>query len=125
MSGDDKLRRAFAELHRSTAKRAPQFRALWNRAQELRRRRPAPRFRFAAAATVAAAALAALLFFALPRPEGPGVQAGETALARDLSSWSAPLDFLLLTPGLELWGAPTDLGSALPGPEPDTLEEIL
>lgn len=88
---------------------APPFRTLWNRALELRRERRRRRLVVSAATAVSAAALLVVALLGWPRPDRVPEPAAafdpEVAeLARSLSDWRAPLDFLLEPPGGHLFG---------------------
>ena len=92
---DRSLREFFAAVHADD--RAPAFERL--------ARGPRPRRRASWKPAVAAAVLVAGLSLAwlAPRLGGPGLsEAEQMALASELSSWQAPLDFLLETPGREI-----------------------
>lgn len=81
----------------------PPFDRVW-RAALARRDARRPRRRLAHAAT-ALAAVAALVFVLMPAPEPADELAPEALeLARSLSEWQAPLDFLLEPPGGSLVG---------------------
>ena len=86
---DDRLHDAFKELRRVETANVPSFRAL------LSRRRHRPYIRLAFAVVV----LIVLAFTVIPRrPAAPSI-----------STWRAPTDFLLQTPGRELLDSVPDL----------------
>ncbi len=105
---------------------APPFGRVWGAARERREARRSRR-RLARAA-VAVAAVAALVFVLMPAPEPPGELAPEALeLARSLSEWQAPLDFLLEPPGGGLFGFdPSSATLPVPAELPSTpIEEVL
>ena len=86
--------------------------------KEMLVRRPAPDFkRWAPVAAALTLALGAglMLWQVRPGPDAgaPAPSPEELELARSLSDWRAPLDFLLLTPGSELLSAPPHLTDGL------------
>jgi hypothetical protein len=108
MIPDTELRRLFRELARTDETSAPSFRELRARARasDLGGRRNRSARLVAALALVGALAVALSLLFP-PRGERPGeVVTGSLSL----SSWSAPTDFLLETPGRELLDSTPRIG---------------
>lgn len=105
VDGDERLRAFFREAHADD--RPPPFRRL-ARATAAPPRPRIGRWRSALAATAVAAIALGIGWWAT-QPVGddaPLSEADQIALARELSSWDAPLDFLLETPGSELLTAP-------------------
>jgi hypothetical protein len=92
VNDDRDLRDAFARLREADLRRTPRFRTPCT--QPRLRRRMAP-------AAVAAAVLALAAAAYLLRPHPATVEA-EHAVPGPMSSWRAPTDFLLQTPGAEL-----------------------
>ena len=85
---DDQLREAFAELRRVEAAHVPRF------AMMPRKRRP-----YTALAFATVVLLVVLVVAVIPRrPPAPSI-----------STWTAPTDFLLQTPGRELLASVPDL----------------
>jgi hypothetical protein len=114
---DDDLRRAFAAERRREAGQAPDLSQVLARAQRPRPARVGWMPRLAVAAVLGAAALFVLHFATLspppPRPSPPLLLAGD---------WTAPTDFLLRTPGLEILETTPRIGSGstlslIPGPD--------
>ena len=111
MIPDTELRRLFRELARTDETSAPSFRELRARARtsDLGGRRNRSVRLVAALALVGALAVALSLLFP-PRGARPGeVVTGSLSL----SSWSAPTDFLLETPGRELLDSAPRIGVGL------------
>jgi len=87
---DERLHQAFDDLRRSEGMQAPRFERLW-------KPRPARRHSKLAAAVLLVAVM--LTAIAVHRPEPQP----------SISTWRAPTDFLLRTPGQELLGSLPDL----------------
>lgn len=120
--GEAELREAFAELRDAEEARVPPLASLL--ARPPRRRRPAAGGRWlhlrpAVAGLAAAATVALAAGLGLWLGDAGGRRRGDE-LAREaavLTGWTAPTDFLLDTPGSELWsGTPQ-----IPGPLPMSL----
>jgi hypothetical protein len=95
---DDALRGAFAALREEDARAAGSFASLVARPRTVAARAPlAP---VLGAALAAAAVLAALAVSLVPRR---GFQASAAPVS--IASWTAPTDFLLRTPGIEVLGS--------------------
>ncbi len=102
---EDRVRELFAAI-REEATEPPPFRRVWEgagRARGARGRlwRPA----LAAAVALAAVAVTGWLLRGAG-PAAPTPAADPIELARALSTWEAPLDFLLVGPEEELYGVP-------------------
>ncbi len=122
---DERVRELFAAL-REGAPEPPSFRRIWEKAA----RGPVGRGRLWRPALAAAVALAAVavtvLLLRTAGPGAPGPVADPVELARALSTWEAPLDFLLVGPEEELYRGPRgrrsllgsipDLGGVAEGP---------
>ncbi len=108
MSGrreEERLRGLFAALREESAE-PPPFPRMWRRAASGRRTvGPILRPALAAAAALAAVAVTVLLLRAAG-PLGPAPPADPLEMARALSAWEAPLDFLLAGPEDEIYEAP-------------------
>ena len=111
---DQRLRKAFQDLHKQYQRDLPPFDDLWKRSNSasLKRRRSRIQLRrlLRAGATVAAA----LVLYWAVRPRdfiNPGKEP-------QLTEWRAPTDFLLETPGRKL------LGEVPMIPSPDAAEAI-
>ncbi len=95
----------------------PPFRRLWSRAESASRPRRSLR---GPALAVAAASVMAIVLVVLPLLSGGGGPAPITdpmEIARSLSEWEAPLEFLLEVPGAGLYSSSLDdaeLGFELP-----------
>jgi hypothetical protein len=89
---DDALRGAFAALREEDARAAGSFASLVARPRTVAARAPL--------APVLGAALAALAVSLVPRR---GFQASAAPVS--IASWTAPTDFLLRTPGIEVLGS--------------------
>lgn len=130
MSGDRRDLEALIRDARDRNAEAPPFSRVWRAALERRdRRRSRRRLALSAAALSAAVFLVVLL---VPAPEGRGPAPelstpDASELARALSEWQAPLDFLLEPPGGGLLGVdPRDTELRLPAhPLNLDFEEIL
>lgn len=102
---DERVRELFAAL-REGAPEPPSFRRIWEKAA----RGPVGRGRLWRPALAAAVALAAVavtvLLLRAAGPLGPAPPADPLEMARALSAWEAPLDFLLAGPEDEIYEAP-------------------
>jgi hypothetical protein len=99
LGSDRELMRRLAELRRADEASAPSFRQILERPLA---RREAASLRLALRLAVPSAVLAVILIVALVvrrAPVGTAVPSGIAAL----SEWKAPTDFLLRTPGSELF----------------------
>ncbi len=94
---DDRLRTAFAELREAETAHVPPFQRLWGR----RGRRPYTRWAFAVVLLVVVAV--SIVPLVRRRPVEPSI-----------STWHAPTDFLLQTPGRELLETVPDLKGNTP-----------
>lgn len=106
---------------------APPFARVWRGAQARLEARRSRRWVVRAAVTLPAATLLVALLVLAPGSREPVPEASAEELARRLSSWQTPLDFLLEPPGGDLFGYRAQpLGRALTL-EPDAfeIEEIL
>lgn len=93
---------------------APPFARVWGQAKERLETRRRRRWVLRAAVTLPAATLLVALLVVAPGSREPLPEASAEELARQLSSWRAPLDFLLEPPGGELLGYPAEpLGPVL------------
>ena len=107
LDDDRDLREAFRARRQAERHDAPPFaRVLAGRP---RRRKTALRWVLAAGVVSAGAIVVARAF----RPGGAGTD--DLELARRLSSWSSPTEFLLRVPGAELLAAPPRLDGAAAG----------
>jgi len=103
-SDDDRIERALSEQRRLDEGLAPDFRSLLARPRPPASRGPAGRI-------LVVAALLLVIGVALwsrsrpPAPPRSGMAAGS------LTTWRAPTDFLLETPGSRLWSSPPVFGS--------------
>jgi|GEM_PF-478720 len=98
--GDEQLRRRFAGLRQEDERRAPPFADLWRS----RQRKPERRIRGVFATGAAAIVFAGLfwLWAVRPRPVTP--------MVASITSWKAPTDFLLETPGRDLLRTVPEIG---------------
>ena len=106
-SDDDQIERALAEQRRLDEGLAPDFRSLLAR--------PRPRAsRGRAGRVLVVAALLIVIGVALwsrSRPPAPPRSGQAWMAAGSLTTWRAPTDFLLETPGSRLWSSPPVFGS--------------
>jgi len=118
---DQRLRELFREIHEEINPPAPPYASVIRPGRSARPARIAPPTRVGAALArafglvVVAGALFLVMRGTAVRPPGD-VEA--MRLASELSSWEAPTDFLLQTPGLEFLQSPPRFGAGreeLPG----------
>jgi hypothetical protein len=102
-SGDDRIERALSEQRRLDEGLAPDFRFLLARPRPRAGRGPAGRA-LVLAALLVAISIGIALWSRSRRPVPPRI--GPTSMAGSLTTWRAPTDFLLETPGSRLWFSP-------------------
>ena len=112
MIDESELRRRFAQLREADRELAPSFAQIYTRAR--RSWRATLRVRRFVIGAAAAGAIAAV-WLARARSFSP------SAVAATITTWRAPTDVLLLTPGRELLGAmpargPSVLDAMIPAP---------
>ena len=106
-SDDGRIERALSEQRRLDERLAPDFRSLLGRPRPRPSRGPAGR-------VLVVAALLLVIGVALwSRSRSPAPPRGGQAsmTAGSLTTWKAPTDFLLETPGSRLWSSPPVFGS--------------
>ena len=110
---------------RESAPQAPPFARVWRAAHERQQQRRARRPRVAGGVLLAAA-LVGLLLWSAPggREPVPELSAEAYELAHALSTWEAPLDFLLEAPGGGLLGYQLDSSALLHITIPNTEETL-
>jgi hypothetical protein len=106
-SGDDRIERALSEQRRLDEGLAPDFRSLLARPRPRASRGPARRAWVLAALLVAIGAA----LWSRSRPPVPPHSGRASIAAGSLTTWRAPTDFLLETPGSRLWSSPAVFGS--------------
>jgi hypothetical protein len=106
-SGDDRIERALSEQRRHDEGLAPDFRSLLARPARRASRGPAGR-RLALAALLVALGVA---LWSRSRPPAPPPSGPASMATGSLTTWRAPTDFLLETPGSRLWSSPPVFGS--------------
>ncbi|MDP9280380.1 MAG: hypothetical protein M3P00_13265 [Gemmatimonadota bacterium] len=106
MMDESELRRGFERLRDADRDRVPGFAQTYERARARRRLRVPPRLR--PIVIGAAAAVAILSFF-----QARGRSSTPSAATPAITTWSAPTDVLLDTPGSELFGAMPKLGASV------------
>lgn len=114
-NGDDRdLRDTFQALRREEADSAPVFRPVWDgaaRASRAQRSHVFPVFGWAAAAAaVTVIAGSAMLYRATSRLTEPGNDRVLEEVVVPLAQWRAPTDFLLHTPGRDLFATIPRIG---------------
>lgn len=104
---DERLARALDEQRRLDEGLAPDFRSL------LARPRPRPSRGPARSVLILAALLLAVVVarWSRSRPPVPPPSRPPSVPAGSLTTWRAPTDFLLETPGSRLWSSPPVFGS--------------
>ena len=109
MSGPDvdRIERALAEQRRLDERLAPDFRSLLDRPRPRAGRGQAGRFLVAAALLL----VIGVAMWSRSRPPAPSRSGQASMAAGSLTTWRAPTDFLLETPGSRLWSSPPVFGS--------------
>jgi hypothetical protein len=106
MVDDSEIRQRFARLREADQESAPSFAQTYGRARAGRSLRTTRRVRPLVIATAAAVAIAAVaLSYAR--------SSSSSAVTPEITSWRAPTDVLLRTPGSELLGEMPALGASV------------
>jgi hypothetical protein len=106
MMDDNEIRQRFARLRKADQESAPTFAQTYGRAPARRSLRATRRVRPLVIATTAAVAIAAV---ALSYARSSSSSAGTS----EITTWRAPTDVLLRTPGSELLGEMPALGASV------------
>ncbi len=106
--GDQRIRAALAEAHRSDGARMPSFKQMWTAAKQTARSRSSARvWLLTSASLTAAIGLAAWLIAQLGPPAAEFPRG---------THWTGPTDFLLRTPGLVTLRTVPEFGSTSSSP---------
>jgi hypothetical protein len=109
MSGfdDDRIERALSEQRHLDERLAPDFRSLLTRPRPRASRGPAGQVLVVAALLI----VIGVALWSRSRPPAPARSGQAWMVAGSLTTWRAPTDFLLETPGSRLWSSPSVFGS--------------
>ena len=106
MMDENEFRRRFAQLREADRGHAPTFAQIYERARMRRSLRATRRVR---ALVIAAAAVVAIVAVALSYARS----SSSSAVTPEITTWRAPTDVLLRTPGSELLGEMPALGASV------------